>query len=66
MYSSNIAVLFKVFPDGFPDELINELEQRTGRQIIGNKPASGTAILDELGQKHMNTGALMSILQRIQ
>lgn len=54
-----IDVPFKVFPDGFPSELINELEQRTGRKVIGNKPASGTAILDELGQEHMNTGALI-------
>ncbi|WP_211749846.1 phosphopentomutase [Paenibacillus sp. Marseille-Q4541] len=54
-----IDVPFKVFPEGFPIELINELEQRTGRKVIGNKPASGTAILDELGQEHMNTGALI-------
>lgn len=50
---------FKVFPEGFPDELLQELEKRSGRKIIGNKPASGTAILDELGQKHMETGALI-------
>lgn len=54
-----VDVPFQVFPDGFPDELIHELEQRTGRKVIGNKPASGTAILDELGQEHMNTGALI-------
>ncbi|OAB47446.1 phosphopentomutase [Paenibacillus antarcticus] len=54
-----IDIPFKVFPDGFPDELMNELEQRTGRKMIGNKPASGTDILDELGQEHMNTGALI-------
>lgn len=48
-----------MFPEGFPYELINELEERTGRKVIGNKPASGTAILDELGQEHMNTGALI-------
>ncbi|MEN2766122.1 phosphopentomutase [Ornithinibacillus xuwenensis] len=50
---------FQTFPDGFPDELIQELESRTGRKVIGNKPASGTAILDELGQEHMETGALI-------
>ncbi|MGW8263956.1 phosphopentomutase, partial [Bacillus sp. LR--39] len=50
---------FKVFPEGFPDELLQELEKRSGRKIIGNKPASGTAILDELGQEHMETGALI-------
>ncbi|WP_077213871.1 phosphopentomutase [Bacillus dakarensis] len=55
----NISTPFRVFPDGFPDELISELESRTGRKVIGNKPASGTAILDELGEEHMETGALI-------
>ncbi|MDO3410242.1 phosphopentomutase [Saccharibacillus sp. CPCC 101409] len=50
---------FRVFPDGFPDELINRIEQKTGRKVIGNKPASGTEILDELGEEHMKTGALI-------
>ncbi|MTW85005.1 phosphopentomutase [Virgibacillus dakarensis] len=55
----NIQQPFRTFPDGFPPELINELETKTGRKIIGNKPASGTAILDELGEEHMKTGALI-------
>lgn len=55
----NIETPFRVFPDGFPDELIKELEEKSGRKIIGNKPASGTAILDELGKEHMETGALI-------
>lgn len=55
----NIQTPFQVFPDGFPDELISELESRTGRKIIGNKPASGTEILDELGEEHMKTGTLI-------
>lgn len=50
---------FKVFPDGFPKELISELEEKTGRKIIGNKPASGTEIIKELGNEHMKTGALV-------
>lgn len=50
---------FQVFPDGFPMELIDELERKTGRKVIGNKPASGTAIMDELGKEHMETGALI-------
>ncbi|MCM3037262.1 phosphopentomutase [Bacillus pumilus] len=50
---------FRVFPDGFPDELLNELKEKTGRGIIGNKPASGTEILDELGEEHMKTGNLI-------
>lgn len=55
----NIETPFRVFPDGFPDALIQELEEKTGRKIIGNKPASGTAILDELGEEHLKTGALI-------
>ena len=55
----NITKPFQVFPDGFPDELIKELELKTGRGIIGNKPASGTAILDELGEEHMKTGSII-------
>jgi len=55
----NIQTPFRVFPDGFPDELLSELEARSGRKIIGNKPASGTEILDELGEEHMKTGALI-------
>ncbi|GGE54381.1 phosphopentomutase [Priestia taiwanensis] len=50
---------FQAFPEGFPDELINEFEARTGRKVIGNKPASGTEILDELGEEHVKTGALI-------
>lgn len=55
----NIKTPFKVFPEGFPEELIAELEKRTGRKVIGNKPASGTAIIDELGEEHMKTGAII-------
>jgi phosphopentomutase len=55
----NIDTPFQVFPDGFPDELISEIESRTGRKVIGNKPASGTEILDELGAEQMETGALI-------
>ncbi|WP_338450383.1 phosphopentomutase [Niallia oryzisoli] len=55
----NIQTPFQVFPNGFPDDLIHELETRTGRKIIGNIPASGTAILDELGEEHMKTRALI-------
>lgn len=55
----NIDTPFKVYPEGFPQELIQQLEERTGRKVIGNKPASGTEILDELGKEHMETGALI-------
>lgn len=44
---------------GFPDELIRELEKRTGHQIIGNKSASGTEILDELGEEEIRTGKMI-------
>ena len=44
---------------GFPEELIRELEERTGREIIGNKSASGTEILEELGEQEINEGKLI-------
>ncbi|AUJ26349.1 Phosphopentomutase [Virgibacillus dokdonensis] len=50
---------FRTFPEGFPAELIQELEQQTGHKVIGNKPASGTKIIEELGEEHMETGALI-------
>ncbi|WP_284640371.1 phosphopentomutase [Paenibacillus silviterrae] len=52
-----VTVPFNVFPEGFPAELISRFEQETGRKVIGNKPASGTEILDELGEEQMKTGA---------
>ncbi|AQQ53663.1 phosphopentomutase [Planococcus lenghuensis] len=55
----NIDTPFKVYPEGFPQDLIQKLEERTGRKVIGNKPASGTAIIDELGEEHLKTGALI-------
>ncbi|MEH7387718.1 phosphopentomutase [Bacillus sp. JJ1521] len=55
----HIETPFQVFPEGFPKELLDELEKRTGRGVLGNKPASGTAILDELGEEHMKTGKLI-------
>lgn len=55
----NIQQPFKVYPNGFPEELIQQLEERTGRKVIGNKPASGTEIIEELGEEHMKTGALI-------
>jgi phosphopentomutase len=47
---------FPVFPRGFPAELIVEFERRIGRKVLGNTVASGTAIIDELGPEHMETG----------
>lgn len=51
---------FVTFTDhGFPAELIQALEERTGHKIIGNKAASGTEILDELAERHMKTGEMI-------
>lgn len=50
---------FQTFPDGFPAELLAELTEKTGRGILGNKPASGTEIIVELGEKHIETGDLI-------
>src|SRR5699024_6477357 len=50
---------FITFPDGFPTEFIKQLESKTNRPVIGNTVASGTAIIEELGQEHMETGALI-------
>ena len=47
---------FKTFENGFAKEIIDEFEQKTGRKVVGNKPASGTAILDEYGEHQMKTG----------
>jgi len=48
---------FRTYPDGFPADVIHEYERRIGRKTLGNKPASGTVILDELGEEHMRSGA---------
>lgn len=51
---------FKTFTDtGFPQKLIDELEEKTGRKIIGNIAASGTEIIKQLGEEQMKTGALI-------
>ncbi len=51
---------FKRFTDtGFPKELIAEIEKQTNRKVIGNKAASGTEIIKELGEEHIRTGALI-------
>jgi phosphopentomutase len=47
---------FPVYKHGFPSELIREFERQIGRQTIGNKPASGTEIIKELGEEHVRTG----------
>jgi phosphopentomutase len=45
------------YPNGFPDEIISRFERETGRKVIGNRPASGTEIIAELGPEQQQTGA---------
>ena len=48
---------FPLYPHGFPREIMGEFERRTRRRALGNKPASGTEIIKELGAEHMRTGS---------
>ncbi len=50
---------FPVFPAGFPADVIADFSRQTGRAVLGNKTASGTQIIDELGAEHMRTGKLI-------
>jgi phosphopentomutase len=47
---------FPTYPRGFPQALVDEFARRTNRGVLGNKPASGTAVLDEYGETHRRTG----------
>ncbi|WP_299509841.1 phosphopentomutase [uncultured Rummeliibacillus sp.] len=55
----NINKPFKVYSEGFPQSLIDELEERTGRKVLCNKPASGTQVIEDFGKEHMETGAII-------
>lgn len=59
MAGLEIDKAFPVYENGFPDEILDPFRERTGRDVLGNKPASGTVIIDELGEEHMRTGALI-------
>ena len=60
MMGLEVTKPFKTFTEhGFPPELIEELEKRTGHKVIGNKSASGTEILDELGEEEIATGHMI-------
>lgn len=50
---------FPTFPTGFPAAMLERFSQETGRGVLGNCPASGTTILDELGPEHLRTGAFI-------
>jgi phosphopentomutase len=47
---------FPLYPKGFPDEIIDAFERRAGTEVLGNYPASGTVIIEQLGAEHMATG----------
>ena len=52
-----VEINFPYYPDGFPQDLINEFIEKTGvKGVLGNKPASGTEIIKELGDEHVRTG----------
>lgn len=50
---------FQTYPNGFDDEIIKAIESRIGQKIIGNKAASGTQIIQELGEEHIQTGNII-------
>lgn len=50
---------FPIYPNGFPKEVINEFEKRTGRKVLCNLPYSGTEVIHDYGREHMETGALI-------
>ena len=51
-----LSEAFPTYPNGFPPEVLDQFKQATGKDVLGNKPASGTEILKELGVEHMQTG----------
>lgn len=57
MAGIHLAQPFPLFPNGFPPEIMNEFERRTGRRALGNKAASGTEIIRELGEQHIRAGS---------
>jgi len=57
MAGIHLAKPFPLYPDGFPSGIMREFERRIGRSSLGNKAASGTEIIQELGEEHMRTGS---------
>jgi len=55
----DIKTPFRVFPNGFPAELLEKIEAFSGRKVICNQPYSGTAVIDDFGPEQMETGALI-------
>lgn len=56
MVGIHLAKPFPLYPNGFPPDVIEAFEQAAGRKILGNIPASGTEIIQQLGEEHMRTG----------
>ncbi|MDB4970347.1 MAG: Phosphopentomutase [Myxococcales bacterium] len=56
MAGLQVDTAFPTFPDGFPAEMMKRFEQKIGRGTLGNKTASGTEIIEELGVEHLKTG----------
>lgn len=54
---SNTAL--PTFPEGFPQEILDQFEELTGRKVLCNLPYSGTAVIEKYGEEHMKTGALI-------
>ena len=59
MMGIETKIPFKTFPNGFPQELISEIERQSGRKVIGNCVASGTEIINELGEQQIRTGSII-------
>jgi phosphopentomutase len=57
MAGIHLAKPFPVYPHGFPPEVMDEFERRIGRATLGNKAASGTEVIEELGEEHIRTGS---------
>src|SRR4029079_1677425 len=52
-------VPLRTYPDGFPDDVIDALRDATGRGGLCNRPSSGTEVIEDFGEEHMRTGALI-------
>jgi len=59
MAGIEVTKAFPRFPNGFPEEILAPFRERSGREVLANRPASGTEIIKELGEEHMRTGALI-------
>ena len=56
MMGIHVDKAFPTYPEGFPSEIIEQFSQRIGKPVLGNKPSSGTVVLQELGEEHLRQG----------